>query len=91
MQMRSSRNIPIACLDEMVGFVKVYGAESVGGEETDGGEAVSLETLFKLIGRDSGAQSCFTFILEECSSRRFQLPERAALFRRSPLLIPNVL
>ena len=75
----------------MVGFVKVYAAESVGGEDTHGGEAVSLETLFRLIGRDSEAQSCFTFILEECSSRRFQLPERAALFKRSLLLMPNVL
>ena len=80
-------NLPTVFLGEMLGFVKVYAARSLGGDDTDGGEATSLDTL----RRDSVAQSCFTFILEECSSRRLQLPDRAALFRRSPLLMPNVL
>ena len=88
-------NLPSVCLGEMLsfvsGFVKVYAAESFGGEDTDGGEATSLETLLGFTGRDSEAQSRFTFMLEEYSSRRFQLPDRAALFRRSPLLMPNVL
>lgn len=57
----------------------------------DGGEATSLDTLLGLTGRDSVAQSLFTFMLEECSSLRFQLPDRAALLRRSPLLMPKVL
>ena len=75
----------------MVGLVKVYAAESVGGDDTEGGDATSLDTLLRFVGRDSAAQSRFTFIFEEFSSRRFQLPERAALFRRSPLLMPKVL
>jgi len=82
---------PFVCLGEAFGFVNVYAAESLGGDETDGGEAISLETLLGCEWRESEAQSRFTFILEECSSLRFQLPERAALLRRSPLLMPRVL
>jgi len=78
-----------------VDFVNVYAAESFGGDDTAGGEASSLETLFRCEERGSEArseaQSCFTFIPEDRSSLLFQLPDLAARLIRSWLLIPNVL
>jgi len=74
-----------------LGFVNVYASESVGGDDTAGGEATSLETLFKCDERGSEAQSCFTFIVEDRSSLLFQLPDLAALLILSWPLIPNVL
>ena len=89
---KNSYSVPEVCLALILGLVKVYGAESVGGDDTEGGDATSLEILLRFDGRDSAAQSRFTFILEEFSSRRFpKLPDRAALFIRSSQLMPNVL
>jgi len=74
-----------------LGFVNVYASETFGGDDTAGGEASSLETLLRCDERDSEAQSCFTFILEDRSSLLFQLPDLAALLILSWPLMPNVL